>query len=767
MRPMPRRPGTRTLLRALGRRMPPTRGMLRVDGLGAEVVIRRDRWGIPHVDASSDADAWFALGFCHGQDRAFQVELLARAGRGRLSELLGPGALPLDRLSRTLGFQRMARRQVDRLDADVRDTIEAYVRGINAAAASTPRPHELVLLRARPSAWRVDDVLAFGGLQSLALGGSWDTELARLAILEADGPAALAALDPAYAAWLPVVTPSGTSAGEPLDRLAGDLARLGQLVGGAGGSNGWAIAGARTASGAPILANDPHLAPGVPPPWYLAHLRTPEWEMTGASFVGGPAFPTGFNGSLAWGITAACTDAADLFWEELSDDATAVRGPDGPEPVERIVETIGVRGAADVVEEVLVTRRGPIVSGLLERGTPRALSMRATWLEPAPTRGLLAIHRVRDVASFRDAFRAWPGPSLNVVFASSDGHVGWQLIGTLPRRRVGSGMLPMPAWEAGWEETHLRFEQMPFTIDPPAGFVVSANNAPRIDAADAPFLGVDWLDGYRAARITEVLSGRAGWDVDGSLALQVDATSIPWREMRDAVLRAASGEDLVGLLRDWNGELAPDSAAATLFELFLAELARAMARELAPNGWRWAVGGGFGGAIPRTSFGARTASAVVARLGAGQGTELVPAALRAAAATLRERAGTDPAGWAWGRVRPLRLVHPLAAQRPLDRAFNVGPVPMGGDANTPAQAGVHPLSPLSNPSAIANQRTVIDLADPERSRFALAGGQSGNPLSPHYSDLFAFWRRGEGVPIARSPAAVEAATVDRLVLRPA
>ena len=279
---------------------------------------------------ADDADAWFALGFCHGQDRSFQLELIARAGRGRLAELLGPGALPIDRLSRTLGFRRLALAQVQTLDADVLATITAYVAGINAARTSARRPHELVLLRAQPSAWTVEDVLAFDGLQSLALGGSWDSDLARLAILDADGPEALAAVEPPYAAWQPAVTPTGGLAGEPLARLADDLSRLRDLVGASGGSNAWAVAGPRTASGAPILANDPHLGPAIPPPWYLAHLRTPGWEIAGASFVGGPAFPTGFNGHVAWGITAGCTDSSDLFWEELSADGRTARGPRWP-----------------------------------------------------------------------------------------------------------------------------------------------------------------------------------------------------------------------------------------------------------------------------------------------------------------------------------------------------------------------------------------------------------------------------------------------------
>ena len=215
------------------------------------------------------------------------------------------------------------------------------------------------------------------------------------------------------------------------------------------------------------------------------------------------------------------------------------------------------------------------------------------------------------------------------------------------------------------------------------------------------------------------------------------------------------------------GTSAADSTAASVYELLVSELACALARDEAPNGWRWAVGGGFGQSVPRTSFGARTLSRLVDRLRAGRGIERIPDALAVAAATLREHHGPDPAGWEWGRVRPLRLLHPLGVRRPLDRLFNVGPVSIGGDANTPAQAGVLPLSPLANPAAIANQRTVIDLGDPERSRFVLAGGQSGNPLSPHYADLFGHWQRGEGVPIAWSRSSVDAARVDRLVLRPA
>lgn len=767
---MPERPGLRPLLRVLGRRLPRTRGEVRLEGIRAPVSIRRDRWGIPHIDASTDDDAWFGLGFCHGQDRAFQLELLARAGRGTLAELLGFGALRIDRLSRTLGFRRLAAAQLPLLDTDVVAALEAYVAGVNAAARSSPRPHELVLLRAHRSGWEVQDVLAFLGLQSLSLAGNWDSELARLQILIADGPDALSALDPTYAAWLPAVTPVGSTAGPALARLAEDITRLRDLVAGSGASNAWAVAGSRTAGGAPILANDPHLAPSVPAPWYLAHLRTPEWSVAGASFVGGPAFPTAHNGHAAWGITAGCSDSADLVWEEIDPRSDTSRGPDGPEPVQRIREEIVVRGGDTVVEEVLLTARGPVITPILD-DVGAALSLRATWLEPSPARGLLGVHRARDFATFREGFRAWPGPALNVVYADADGHIGWQLTGTLPQRIAGNGTLPAPAWEPGWSPEHLPFDSMPWTLDPDAGFVVSANNAPRADTPGAPFLGVDWLDGYRAARITDALDASDDWDVATTAALQTDVTSVPWREMRSIVLAAQTDDpaarEALGLLGGWDGVAGSGSAAASVFELFVAELASSLARASAPNAWRWAVGAGFGEVIPRTGFGARTVSRVVSRLRSRDHGDLISVALTSAVETLRARFGTEPAAWEWGRVRPLRLLHPLGVRAPLDRLFNLGPVPIGGDANTVAQSGVSPLDPLANPTAIANHRTVIDLGDPDRSRYVVAGGQSGNPASPHYADLFALWQRGEGVPIAWSDDAVAATTTERLHLTPA
>jgi penicillin amidase len=769
----------RTLVRLLGRRLPKASGTLQVAGPREPVRIRRDGWGIPHVDAASEADAWFGLGFCHAQDRAFQLETLLRVGRGTLSALVGSGGLAADRMSRRLGFARVAAAQLALIDPDVRAAAEAYVRGINQGleVGLAGRPHEFVMLRARPTPWQVTDVLAFAGLQSFALGSNWDMELARLAILAADGPDALLALDHAYPADHLLSVPVAAAAGPALARLADDLAAFSSAAPSPGGSNNWALAGSRTASGVPLLANDPHLAPRLPAPWYLAHLRCPEWEVAGASFVGGPVLPIAHNGHAAWGITAAMTDQADLFVEELGDDGASVREGDRLVPCEVLEERITVRGGQDVVERVLLTRRGPIISPFLD-GAPAAVSLSAVWLRPMPIRGFLACLRARDFDTFRQGFAAWPGPALNVVYADADGHIGFQLIGQLPRRRMGHGTLPLPGWleGVGWEDDLVPFDEMPHLADPEIGFVASANNRPAADG-DGPYLGTDWMDGYRQTRIVEALAARRDWDVAGCADLQLDVTNGPWRRVRtmalDLPVTDADGRMAVALLRTWDGRMAVESAAASVFGLWLAEMARRIAKAKAPASWRYALGFGFGEIVPLTTFHSGSAANTVERLCAqpdgwfdrGWPAEAADA-LSSAMRRLRTDHGADPAGWGWGRLRTLTLRHPAGDRALVADAFNLGPVPMPGDGTTPLQAASGPLGVFDNPGFVPNTRAVIDLADPEAGRWVLAGGQSGNPLSPHYRDMFALWLRGQAVPIPWSEASVAAVTVATLTLEP-
>ncbi|HVE68740.1 MAG TPA: penicillin acylase family protein, partial [Solirubrobacteraceae bacterium] len=300
----------RAVLRLLGRRLPAASGSVSAPGLSAPVTIRRDRFGIPHVRASSDADAFFALGFCHGQDRSFQLETLLRAGRGELAALVGPGALEVDRMSRRIGFARAAAAQLAALGEREQGALASYANGVNAGRAGR-RPHELALLRTAPTPWTGADALAALGLVSLGLAGNWDMELGRLRVLERDGPDALRAVDPAYPSWLAVTGPPGSPAGTAVDRLSDDVAALASVVGG-GGSNNWAVSGSRTATGRPLVANDPHLSPTLPAFWYLVHLSTPEWSVAGASAVGAPGVPVGHNDVVAWGVTNSGADVVDL-----------------------------------------------------------------------------------------------------------------------------------------------------------------------------------------------------------------------------------------------------------------------------------------------------------------------------------------------------------------------------------------------------------------------------------------------------------------------
>lgn len=767
------------IVRLLGRRLPRTSGRLRVDGPDAPIRIRRDGWGIPHVDARSEADAWLALGFCHAQDRAFQLETLLRVGRGTLAAMVGPAGLVADRMSRRLGFARLAAAQLPLLDDDVRRGAEAYVRGINLGLARGMRrsSHEFALLRVRPTPWQVTDVLAFAGLQAFALGANWDAELARLKILSEDGPDALLALDQAYPRSHPVTLPVAAGAGPALARLSDDLAAFAAAAPSAGGSNTWAISPSRTTTGGALLANDPHLAPRLPAPWYLVHLRCPDWEVAGASFVGGPALPVAHNGHAAWGITAGMTDQADLFIEEIGADGSSVREADGFVACQVLDERIEVRGEQPVVERVLLTPRGPIISPILD-GAPAALSLSAVWLRPMPIRGFLACLRARDFATFRGSFEQWPGPALNVVYADAAGHIGYQLVGQLPRRRRGHGTLPLPAWlpGVGWEQELVPFADMPWALDPPSGFVASANNRPVPDG-EGPFLGVDWMDGYRQARIVEALAARTDWDLAACVALQLDVSSLAWRRVREIALGLpvtdADGRLGIELLSAWDGQVAADSAAASIFELWLAELAHRIARAKAPSAWRYALGAGFGEIVPLTIFHSGSPAQTVERLCVqpdgwferGWPAEAAEA-LSAAVARLRTDYGEATDGWAWGSLRRLTLRHPIGGQAMLADSFNIGPVPMPGDGTTPLQAASGPLRPLDNPGYVPNARAVIDLANPDASRWALAGGQSGNPMSPHYRDLFELWLRGETVPIAWSESAVAAATMSSLTLEP-
>jgi len=748
-----------------------------VDGLMGTVRIGRDRFGIPYIDASNDVDAWFGVGFCHGQDRAFQMEGLLRVTRGTLSELVGPDALAIDRLSRRIGFHRSAVAQLGSLDKDIVEILEAYALGAHQGATLGGKKlaHEFTLLKSEPTPYEPVDALALMKLMAFLLASNWDSELIRYKMATEDGIEAVMALDPTYPDWLPATIPPGKPAGHALDVLTTDLELFGTVVGLGGGSNNWAISGSRTASGRPIVANDPHLQPTNPSHWYLARVSTPQWRVAGAGLVGAPGMPVGFNGHCAWGVTAGLTDNTDLFLTDVTSDGSGVRIGGDTVACETRTETIKIKGEDDVIEEVLLTPHGPIIGPALEEAEA-SIAMRAVWLDTTPVRGLLTTHTATSVNEIKESYRAWPGLPLNVVSADTAGDIAWQLVGEAPVRKKGHGTIPMPGWdpEFGWEDGTLSVDDLPGAVNPECGFLATANNKP-LQRDDGPFISHDFIDGYRVARITDQLAQRYDWTVAAAGRLQMDLTPIPWKEMRAAIVgcgaMAPNATLAVEMLESWDGVASQDSSPASIYELFVVEMAQRVVRSKAPRTTEWALGRGMSALTPESIvFTRRTGhlSRLMTSKPEGWFTEGWDVEIGDALATVVQRLidnyGPDTSAWAWGTIRPLAFIHPVGERKPMDKVFNLGPFPWGGDANTVSQAAVSFRDPVENSPFVASMRMVVDVGEWENNRFVLPGGQSGNPMSPHYDDQLDLYRFGGAVSIAWSDEERDTAVKDTLVL---
>jgi len=764
----------------MGRRLPIHEGSITLDGPHAPIRIRRDAHGVPYIDADSDHDAWFGLGFCHGQDRGGQLEITKRLLDGTLSSVAGPDTVPLDRLSRRLGLSRAANAQFAVADDDIKAQLDAYAAGINAGIARGGRklPHELGLLRARPTPWTGADVQGFCVVITFALAANWDVELVRLRILREHGPEALMALDPTTPEWLHATTPPLARAEGAVDRLAADVAAFTSLMGLGGGSNAWVLGPQKTATGRPILANDPHLMPAAPAQWYLASLRTPTWAAAGATFAGAASIVVGHNGTAAWGVTAAHVDVADFFIEEIGPDGASVREGDEyvPCPVRR--EEIAVKGKPPVIEEILETPRGPIVSPAFGEDSV-ALSLSASYLQPRPYRGLLGIHAIRSPEDLRAQFTQNSASNTTVAYADTAGRIAWLAAADVPLRRFGSGTVPLPGWDprVGWDG-FAPPATLPWVLDPDSGFVATANNAPNADPTTGPFLGLDWLDGYRATVIGERLAARDDWDLAATLTLQTDTTSRPWLELRDLFATLPEGDDAdaaqgLALLRAWDGDMGADSVGAAIFAFTLSELARRVVDRHAPRAAAAALGQGATALLPNNLLVTRRTSHLV-RVMREQPPgwfdrpwpEEIADAVGAAVRELSRRFGKKPAGWTWTRVRPMTLLHPFGDKKPLDALFNVSGVRCQGDATTLAQGAVDPRDAGANPIGVPTLRAAIDVGEWDAARFVILGGQSGNPLSPQYSDQVPLWERGETLPLYWSEDRIAEAARLTLTLAP-
>ena len=782
-------------------------GTLKLPRLEQPVEILRDRWGVPHIYARSQHDLFYAQGVVVAQDRLFQIDLWRRTARGETAEVLGPAAIERDRLARLVRYRGDWEAEWASYGPDARAIATAFTDGINdyinhlvpTGLTNTSRlalvrlPIEFQLAGYRPGRWVPEDVP--GRMAGIVMVRNVASELARAELTAAVGleqanrllptrpavdvevPAGLdlTGLDRSVGALLKRGTEKTPFAPRPAtgDGDAGDVADVPNTaaadLSADQGSNNWTIHGSRTASGAPILANDPHRPINLPSLRYLVHLHAPGWNLIGAGEPALPGIALGHNEQIAWGLTIVGNDQADLVVEELDPhDPTRYRGPDGWLSIETERTAIRVAGRPEpVTVELRYTRHGPIVHEDAVRR--RVVALRWVGAEPgtAGYLGGLALGRATNWDEFRRAARSWRLPSENLVYADKAGNIGWIAVAQTPVRRAGRGLLPVPGGDDRYRwDSFLSYDDLPQEFNPPRGYIGTANADIRPSGYTRD-LAFEWSPPYRQDRVRAVLAEQPRHTPADSQRLQHDNVSLPGRALVKlaACLPSDDGElaPYVRSFREWDGKLDVDSRVGPLYAHWLAALLEAVYARQVPKPQL---------DIVRASSGvepmlAALENPTVAWFGDDPTTvrdAILTETFGAAVAKTRKEQGDDPAAWSWGRAHTAKFDHPLAGLGgEYAKAFNLGPVPRSGDGFTP-NATSH--NERFEQSAGASYRQIFDLADWDRGLATSVPGQSGQLGSPHYADLLPLWTRGEYFPLKYSRAAVEEVTLHRLTLTP-
>jgi penicillin amidase len=759
---------------ALNAAVPGHTGDLRVPGLAAPVTIYRDRWGIPHIRAAGNGDAWFALGFVHAQDRLFQMDLNRFRALGRSAEWLGESAVAADALVRRLGMQAACQRDYAALGDDARAMLDRYVAGVNAyLRADAPLPVEYRLLGVEPEIWEPWHSIAVMRRLGLLMGSVWFKlwRMVALPVVGADVAMTLRYDD--GGADLLTVPPGMTAVRWEADlaALAPAVQALLQAMGNeetGGGSNNWAVGPGRSATGRPVLAGDPHRVFEIPGMYAQHHLACDDFDMIGLSVPGVPGFPHyGHNGRVAYCVTHAFADIHDLFLERFDDTGEKVLFRDEWEPVARHTEHIRVRGGATRTVEVVVTRHGPVVAGDPRSGS--ALALRSVQFADTDLSFdcLPRMMKAGTVASLYEATRGWGLIDHNLVAGDVAGSIGQRVRALVPRRPRANGWLPVPGWTGAHEwDGYVPFEAMPNAIDPAGGTIVTANN--RVAADDGPdYLCTDCHPPYRAQRIEECLAAIGMVSPDDAAAIHADVLSPHLALLHDWLTRLGphprpDAEKLRNEFLAWDGQMSAGSATATAYISFRRAITALVASRsgLAEAGKNPLVAAVPPGVVPMVQLWWAVPNHLRrndTRLLNGWTWEQVLTEALGQAVSAPE---------AWGAVHRPRFVHPLSAMFP-DAAGLLDPpsLPVGGDTDTVQANG---LSAGAGPEATygAIARYVYDVGNWDNSRWAVFHGTSGHPGSAHYADQNPVWSRCEMVPMRYGWAIVEAEASAVQRLRP-
>jgi len=745
--------------------LPKEKGEIAVPGLTSTVKVVRDRFGVPHVFAPADLDLFFAIGYIQAQDRMWQMELFRRAGFGRLSEIFGAQTLENDRFLRNLGFREAALKDYENLSAEVKEALVAYSQGVNAWM-STRRldwPPEFLLLRYRPEPWGVLDSLVIKEIQALTLCTDYRSELARAKLAKKVGrERALQILEE------DAEGPSGEGITEEFPGL--QLARL-FFSSASRGSNNWAVAGNRTESGRPLLANDPHLDITLPPVWYEIHLSSPGFNVVGASFPGAPLVIIGHNAAIAWGVTNSGADVQDIYIEKLNDARDSYFDGNGWKPLLKKEENIRVRGRKEPDKmDVLWTACGPLLS---LAGTEDGTSYSLRWTIQEGGRifeSLYLLNRAQNWEEFCRALELWDVPSQNFVYADVAGNIGYYLSGRMPRRAKAAALFPVPGWEEKNQWTgYLDEEQKPHIFNPESGYIVTANN--KIVPADYSFyISCDFDVPFRARRIEELILGRAKHSVDSFRIIQNDVFSKRAELFLSYIRRLEPAEEKARQARDllnrWNGEMdaGPEAALFSVFMNVLQE--QTFEDELGEEfqDFRRFFNSKQAGLLrllddPVSSWFDRQETSEHENRD-----DIFTVSLEKAYRWLEKKYG--PADkWDWTKIHALKFPHALG-RVPVFFFFNRGPFPLDGDPFCIKASFSGDFSGDFAPTAGVSFRQIIDLADFGRSVCVLTSGQSGHFLSRHYDDQISLWLKGEYRPMLFSSQDIEANAEAVLVFKP-
>lgn len=751
-----------------------TAGALKLSGLQKSVQVLRDEWGIAHIYAETQDDLFFAQGFVAAQDRLWQMDLWRRQGEGKLAEILGERAVERDRFARLVRYRGDMKAEYESYAPDAKQIIEAFVRGVNAqialVKASGKLPIEFQLAGYQPEPWTPEVCLT--RMAGYVMTRNASTEIQRAQLAREFGKEFVDE-------WVETDPKRKLEIPEGLD-LAGIDARIlaGATAAGAAvnfapnpnssdGSNNWVIDGTMSATGKPLLANDPHRAIALPSLRYLVHLNGPGWNVIGAGEPSLPGVAAGHNERVGFGFTIVGIDQQDLYVEETNPanpNEYRRQGRWQPMRVER--EQLKVNGEASPRDiELKFTEHGPVIYEDRERR--RAYALKWVGSEPG-TAGYLAslsLNRAQNWPQFLRALERWKVPSENLVYADVDGNIGWVAAGMTPIRKGWSGLMPVPG-NGNYEwQGFLPLKDLPQSYNPAKHFIATANHNILPPGYDKE-LGYEWANPTRFLRIAQVLgTAKEKLTVEDFQKLQHDEVSLNARALMAVLSEAKNApaelQPFIALLTKWDWRLGKDSAAAALYEIWLPKLAPEVFKPHVPEKAWASVSRGI--QPSKTIAALRTASPQwFGKDAVANRDALLWKTLTEAVGIAKTLLGEDPAKWRWGKLHVARFNHPLAANAELKALFNLPAPERGGDANT-----------VNNTSGAgflqshgASFREILDVADWDRSMGTNTPGQSAQPAGKHYGDLLPLWAEGKYFPLLYSKAKVEAATKNRLVLEP-